>query len=129
VHVLRLHEGSAFDQTPAGGHDLCLSAALDGTVKLWDLRSAACVRRFAAHTNRVHPIGAALSPCLRYVACGSEDRSAYIFDALSGALVERLRGVGAEITTDAAFSPLHPQLAVASLDGRVRFFSDKADEG
>ena len=28
--------------------------------------------------------------------------------------------------TDVAFSPLHPQLATASLDGRVRFFADAA---
>ena len=122
-HSLRLAEGSAASDTPVAGHDLFISAALDGAVKLWDLRSASCVRRFAAHCNRLHPVGASLSPCLRYVACGSEDRSAYLYDARSGSLVERLKG-GGDVVSDAAFSPLHPQLAVSGLDGRVRFYAD-----
>ena len=63
------------------------SSGADGCVKLWDLRSASCVRKFEAHVNRVTPVGASLSPCLRYVCCGSEDRSAYLYDARGGGLV------------------------------------------
>ena len=126
VQLLRLHEGSAAGDTPAAGHDLFLSAALDGAVKLWDLRSASCVRRLGAHVNRVHPIGAALSPCLRYVATGSEDRSAYLYDARSGGLIERLRH--SDTVVDVAFSPLYPQLATCALDGSVRFYADRPEE-
>jgi len=126
VQLLRLHEGSAAGDTPTAGHDLFLSAALDGAVKLWDLRSASCVRRLGAHVNRVHPIGAALSPCLRYVATGSEDRSAYLYDARSGGLIERLRH--SESVVDVAFSPLYPQLATCALDGSVRFYADQPEE-
>lgn len=125
VHALRLHEGSAHGDTPTAGHDLFLSCAVDGAVKLWDLRSASCVRRFSAHVNRLHPIGACLSPCLRYVATGSEDRSCYLYDARSGSLLERLRH--SDTVLDAAFSPLHPQLAACALDGTVRFYSDRPE--
>ena len=94
---------------------------------LWDLRSASCVRRFAAHKATHHPVGASLSPCLRYVACGSEDRSAYLYDARSGALLERLKGPS-DVVSDAAFSPMHPQLVVGGLDGRLRFYSDRPED-
>ena len=125
VHALRLHEGSAHGATPAAGHDLFLSCALDSVVKLWDLRSASCARTFEAHTNRLHPLGASLSPCLRYVAVGSEDKCAYLYDARSGGLVEKLRH--SDTVTDVAFSPLFPKLAAASLSGHVRFYTDRPE--
>ena len=118
IHSLRLAEGSAFGDAPSATRDLFVTSALDGVVKLWDLRTASCVRRFDAHTNHVHPIGASLSPCLRYLCCGSEDKSAYVYDARSGAVIERLRHP--DTISDAAFSPLHPQLATSALDGRIR---------
>ena len=125
VHTLRLLESSAYGDTPAGGHDLFLSAALDCAVKLWDLRSASCVRRFGAHVNRTHSCGAALSPCLRYVCVGSEDKSAYLYDARGGGLMERLRH--SDTVTDCAFSPLRPQLITATLSGHVCFHTDGAE--
>jgi WD40 repeat protein len=140
IHTLRLASeasyatggggggGGAAAAAAEAGHDLVLSAALDGVVKLWDLRSASCVRKFEAHVNRTTPVGASISPCLRYVCCGSEDRSAYLYDARGGGLVERLRH-GSDVVIDAAFSPLHPQLALAGLDGSVRFFADRPAEG
>ncbi len=128
VHSLCLAEGSAHDDAPSASRDLFLTAALDGALKLWDLRSAHCVRRFAAHANRLHPVGAALSPCLRYVCCGSEDAHAHLYDGRSGGLIGRMRG--SDVVTDVAFSPLHPQLACAGLDGALRFYSDRErDDG
>ena len=126
IHSLRLAEGSAFGDAPSATRDLFITSALDGVVKLWDLRTASCVRRFDAHTNHVHPIGASLSPCLRYLCCGSEDKSAYVYDARSGAVIERLRHP--DTVSDAAFSPLHPQLATSALDGRIRFFADRPED-
>lgn len=123
THLIRLFEGSAHGDTPLAGHELFLTAAVDGTAKLWDLRAAACVRRFGAHTNRLHAVGAAISPCLRYVCCGSEDKQTHLYDAGSGVLIERLTG-HIDTVTDVGFSPMHPQLATVSLDGRVKFYSD-----
>ena len=90
-----------------------------------DARRGAPSAGFAAHTNRLHAIGAALSPCLRFVATGSEDRSAYLYDARTGGLLERMRH--SEAVTDVAFSPLFPQLATCALDGTVRFYADRPD--
>ena len=126
IHSLRLAEGSAFGDAPTATRDLFVSAANDSVVKLWDLRTASCVRRFEAHANHVHPIGASLSPCLRYLCCGSEDKSAYLYDTRSGGVIERLRHP--EAVSDAAFSPLHPQLATSAFDGRARFFADRPEE-
>jgi WD40 repeat protein len=96
-----------------------------------------CVRRFEGHTNRQQPIGVAFSPCMRFVGCGSEDKSAYLFDIGSGAPVERLgagggsaSGAGAsggghtDVVSDIAFSPVHPQLVTACFDARLRFYSE-----
>ena len=106
-----------------------MSASTDCALKLWDLRAPrTAARTFAgAHANRVHAIGAALSPCLRYVGVGSEDRHAYLYDVRGGGVVGATDGAvrAVDAVVDVAFSPVHPQLATASLDGRVRFFADR----
>ena len=73
-------------------------------------------------------MGASISPCLRYVSCGSEDKQAYVYDTGGGGMVAKLGG-HADTVTDVAFSPLHPQMATVSLDGRVRFYADRPDPG
>jgi WD40 repeat protein len=62
----------------------------------------------------------------RYLAAGSEDKAAYVYDLRTGTLAHRLRGCHGDAVTDVAWSPLHPQLATACLDGRVHFFSEAA---
>lgn len=37
-----------------------------------------CVRRYEGHVCRSHPVGIAISPCSRFIAVGSEDRSVRI---------------------------------------------------
>ncbi len=49
-------------------------------MRLWDLRQTGSVRTFTGHVNRTMRIGAAISPCLRYIATGSEDRCVYVYD-------------------------------------------------
>ena len=84
---------------------------------------------WSAHTNRVHPIGCALSPCGRFAACGSEDRLAYIYDlrASGGAggreTLWKLRG-HADTVVDVCFSPVYPQLATVCASGKLNFFCD-----
>ena len=129
VHTISLYDGGRGGGDAARGCELFVTAALDGAVKLWDLRAPrAAARTFAgAHANRVHAIGAALSPCLRYVGVGSEDRHAYLYDVRGGGVVGATDGAvrAVDAVVDVAFSPVHPQLATASLDGRVRFFADR----
>jgi WD40 repeat protein len=122
VHTLAMCAPSAFVSHPREAHDLFASAAADGVVKLWDLRAARVVRAFTGHKAATVRAGVALSPCMRFLASGSEDMCCYLYDLRAGgAPLARPRTSAAVV--DVAFSPLHPQLAAACLDGRVHFFS------
>eukprot|EP00741_Cyanophora_paradoxa_P003060 tig00000663_g2971.t1 len=125
VHALALRESSPFVSLPPASFDLLLSSAPDSAVRLWDLRQNRCAMRFTGHQCRssAAPVGCAFSPCGRYVATGSEDRVGYVYEMRTGGVAGRLQGHG-DVVSDVAFSPLHPQLATASFDGRIRFFSD-----
>ena len=106
-------------------HDVFASAAVDGVVALWDLRSQHAVARFSAHACRRDPTTIAFSPCMRYLATGSEDKAAYVYDVRrAGAedAVWKCRGAR-ETVACVAFSPLHPQLATAGFDGCLRFYT------
>ncbi|KAG2533058.1 hypothetical protein JM16_000122, partial [Phytophthora kernoviae] len=127
AHTVALPRPTCFSSHPSNFYDLLLSSAPDSTIHLWDIRADNCVMRFCEHTNRVHTLGVAFSPCMRYVATGSEDRSAYIYDIRTGRKLVKLKG-HSDVVTSVAFSPLHPQLATASYDGTVRFYSSNATE-
>ena len=78
--------------------DLIVTAAAADCVKMWDIRSdrfnspititirlnssyeipsirCRCVQRFEAHANQAHACGVDVSPCGRFMAAASEDRS------------------------------------------------------
>jgi WD40 repeat protein len=81
------------------------------------------VKTFSDHINRVHRTGVAFSPCMRYVATGSEDRACYIYDVRAGGCVQKLTG-HTDVCSAIAFNPLFPQCATGSLDSTVRFYSE-----
>lgn len=64
-----------FVSHPPSAYDLFLTAAVADGIKLWDLRTNRCARRYDGHVNRSQPVGLAISPCARFIATGSEDRS------------------------------------------------------
>ncbi|KAG7391339.1 WD repeat-containing protein 27 [Phytophthora pseudosyringae] len=127
AHTVALPRPTCYASHPSNFYDLLLSSATDSTTHLWDIRADNCVMRFGEHVNRVHTLGVAFSPCMRYVATGSEDRAAYIYDIRTGRRLVKLIG-HTDVVTSVAFSPLHPQLATASCDGTVRFYSSEASE-
>jgi len=47
----------------------------------------------------------------------------YLFDLRMGTVMEKLRQGIHDIVGDVSFHPVHPQLAAATYDGKVRFFS------
>ena len=73
--MLFMTQGSMFVSHPSSAYDLFLTAAVADGIKLWDLRTNRCVRRYDGHVNRSQPVGLDISPCARYIATGSEDRS------------------------------------------------------
>lgn len=62
---------------------------------------------------------------MRYIATGSEDKCAYLYDIRAGTYLHKLSG-HTDVVSDVAFHPLSPHLLTASLDGRLRVFSSKA---
>lgn len=118
-----LNEVSPFASHPASAYNLFATTAPDGCAKLWDLRDTRCVRSLSAHANRQVSVGAAFSPCMRYLAVGSEDKTACVYDLRTGLVCDKLRGHG-DAVVDVAYHPLHPQLVTAGLDGHLRFFAD-----
>ncbi|KAM6181746.1 LOW QUALITY PROTEIN: WD repeat-containing protein 27 [Erethizon dorsatum] len=120
VHQICQNTGSSFMTQLSQAYNLFLTAIGDG-VGLWDLRTLRCERRFQGHPNRCYPCGMALSPCDRFVACGAEDRHAYLYELGSSAFYHRLAGHTDTITA-VAFNPAAPQLITATLDGKLQLF-------
>ncbi|KAL8015290.1 putative quinoprotein amine dehydrogenase, beta chain [Plasmopara halstedii] len=127
VHTVTLPRPTCYASHPSNFYDLLLSSCLDSTIHLWDIRADNCVMRFCQHKNRVHTLGVNFSPCMRYVATGSEDQAAYIYDIRTGRQLVRLTG-HTDVVTSVAFSPLYPQLATASCDGTIRFYSNEKSD-
>jgi len=82
IHCIALPQPSMHVQLPSSSYGLFATAGMDNLVALWDLRQPRCVARYTGHVNRREPVGIALSPCLRYLATGSEDKTARIIGQL-----------------------------------------------
>ncbi|GCB61857.1 hypothetical protein scyTo_0011391 [Scyliorhinus torazame] len=67
------------------------------------------VRRYEGHHNRCHPCRISLSPCGRYLATGSEDKCAYLFELGSSNYIHKLSGHTETVMT-LAFSPSVPKV-------------------
>ncbi len=89
---------SSYCAQPAEAHELFASAAADGSARLWDLRTCRAVRSFSSHRNGQLATGLALSPCLRYLASGSEDQQAYLYDLRTGSVLHKVGGMEEEAT-------------------------------
>ena len=72
-------------------------------------------------------IGFAVSNCYRYLICGSEDRSAYVYDIGTCQLVEKTKNKDhGDGVTDIAVNPKFMEWATSSIDGHVRTFRNPA---
>ncbi|XP_065446539.1 WD repeat-containing protein 27 isoform X5 [Chrysemys picta bellii] len=108
VHQICQNKGSAFSTQPLEAYNLFMTTATGDGIKLWDLRTLRCERRFEGHINRCHPCGISVSPCGQFIACGSEDKSAYIYEMRSSTFSHKLAG-HTESVINVAFSPSSPQ--------------------
>lgn len=100
-------------------YDVFATAATDGAVTIWDLRTQHATARFSAHVNRREPVGHAFSPCMRYIAIGSEDMAAYTYDLRTGTQAAVHRG-HTDTVSCVAFNPIFPQFITGSYDGSLR---------
>ncbi|XP_065660897.1 WD repeat-containing protein 27 isoform X2 [Hydra vulgaris] len=121
IHSLKQNQGSVAVTQASEAYDLFVTAASTDGVKLWDLRLSRCVRKFEGHINRSQKIGLSFSPCSKYIAVGSEDRSVYIYDIRSSSYLHRLGG-HSDVVTAVAFHPVNPMIACGSRSGQLRFY-------
>ena len=64
-----------------------------------------CVCRFTSHVNQSHLISAAISPCSRFIATGSEDRAVYVYDIRYPSPLHRVTG-HSDVVSTVAYHPL-----------------------
>lgn len=121
-HLIQLNHGSRFAEIPAESFNLFFTAAATDGIAMWDLRSGSIVRRFAGHHDRATPVGLDFSPCGRYVATGSEDRHAYVYDVRTGTAISKLSGHG-DVVNDVSFRPQKPGLVTSCVDGKLRSYN------
>ncbi|XP_069786894.1 WD repeat-containing protein 27 [Narcine bancroftii] len=121
VHQICQNNGSMFSTQPSEFYNLFLTIAINDGIKLWDLRTQRSVRRYERHLNRCQHCGIALSPCGRFLATGSEDKCAYLFELSSSNCIHKLTG-HTETVINVAFSSSAPKLTTATLDGKLQLF-------
>ncbi|XP_021170339.2 WD repeat-containing protein 27 [Fundulus heteroclitus] len=121
IHCITQNKGSTFTSQALESYNLFLTSAVTDGVKLWDLRTMRCVRRYENHVNRCHPCSLAISPCGRFIASGSEDKCAYVYDIRSSTYLHKLQRHSDTVLT-VAFNPATPELLTGTLDGKLRLF-------
>ena len=122
-HSIVMNAGSACLSLPASGYDLVMTAATTNGIKLWDLRSAQCVRQLDYHQNRSHRCRPTFSPCGKYVLAASENNTAYLYDIGKGVHCKQLSR-HSDVVTGVVYHPLVPQVVTVTLDGKLYTFSD-----
>uniref|UniRef100_A0A8C2SXD1 WD repeat domain 27 n=1 Tax=Coturnix japonica TaxID=93934 RepID=A0A8C2SXD1_COTJA len=113
VHQICQNKGSAFSTQKPEDYNLFMTTAVGDGIKLWDLRTLKCERRFEGHSSRSYPCGIAVSPCGKFIASGSDDKCAYIYDMHSSTFSYKLGG-HTDTVINVAFNPFSPQIDLRS---------------
>uniref|UniRef100_A0A669P424 Uncharacterized protein n=1 Tax=Phasianus colchicus TaxID=9054 RepID=A0A669P424_PHACC len=74
VHQICQNKGSAFSTQKPEAYNLFMTTAIGDGIKLWDLRTLKCERRFEGRGSRSYPCGISVSPCGKFIASGSDDK-------------------------------------------------------
>jgi WD40 repeat protein len=122
IHSIALPRPSVFAQVGSDCFNYFATASSDNSVNIWDVRVPRCTGRYTSHVNRREEVQCCLSPCLRYLGIGSEDKTARIVDLRTGKEMAKLQGFK-DVVSAIAFNPLFPQLAVGSFDGQIKYYS------
>ena len=123
VHGLALPKPSQHVSLSASAYQLFSSVAADGIVTVWDLRVPQPVFSYSNHRNRCEAVQIAFSPCMQTLAVGSEDGAARLVDLRTCRELCKLP-THRDVCGAVAYNPMQPQLACASYDGDLRFYSD-----
>uniref|UniRef100_A0A667ZLP8 Uncharacterized protein n=1 Tax=Myripristis murdjan TaxID=586833 RepID=A0A667ZLP8_9TELE len=109
IHCIAQNKGSMFSGQAPESYNLFLTSAVTDGVKVWDLRTLRCIRRYESHLNRCHPCSSAISPCGRFIASGSEDNCAYVYDIRSSSYLHKLQK-HSDTVLSVTFNPATPEV-------------------
>ena len=113
-----VHEAAVLSLAVSLDSELLASGAADGCVKVWRLRSGACVRRYeAAHAGAV--AGLCFSRDAQHLLSASTDGCARVHGLRSGRMLRELRG-HAGFLSCCAFGPDGTTILTGGADGTVR---------
>jgi WD40 repeat protein len=96
-----------------------VTGSFDGTARVWDTRSGACVLILSGHTSAARRV--AWSPDGKRLATGSYDGTAKLWDATTGELQLTLSS-GPSAVHQVAFSPDGKRLAATSWDATTHVY-------
>ncbi len=127
IHCIALPQPSLHVPLSQSTYNMFATSSTDNVISLWDIRTPQIVMRFTDHINRREKIQCAFSPCMRYLATGSEDRTTRLIDLQSGgrqiAKLVSPNSPQRDVVSSVAFHPIHPQLIAGSYDGTIRCFT------
>lgn len=116
--------------SPARAGDCYLVSTLDSRVRLMERAKGRCLQTFAdgGYGNETYRVRSMLAMGDAYAASGSEGRGVFVWDVLTGKLVERVwhtegggeeRGSKRDVVSAVAWNQLRKQWASAGGDGTV----------
>ncbi|KAI6646440.1 WD repeat-containing protein 27 isoform X1 [Oopsacas minuta] len=123
VNSIHQYEGSKYCGVQSDAFNMFLTSAVQDSIRVWDVRMNKCIVKYNQHKNSVMPVDCKVSPCGRFIATGSEDKSVYVYD-LRGSTrvyVEKIMGFS-DVTTRLLFRPSSPELIVSTLDSYLHAF-------
>ncbi|GFS28272.1 WD repeat-containing protein 27 [Trichonephila inaurata madagascariensis] len=123
AHLISLNEGSPYTSQTSFMYDLFLTTYLFDGIKIWDLRTNRPVLCYKEHKCRSYPCSAGFSPCGKYIATGSENKSVYIYDLRQISNCHKLMEPQVDVFTSIAFSP-KSQLIASSLNGSIYLYGN-----
>jgi len=93
-------------KTTENSHQVIVSAR-GNEIKLWDIRStpSLCVQKYCQHKSESLPLGFDFLCFEKYLATGSDDGCAYIYETLTGRLVRKIKLGNGQVHSCCAESP------------------------
>ncbi|KAG8182106.1 hypothetical protein JTE90_018377 [Oedothorax gibbosus] len=123
LYLISLNEGSPYTSHAPVSYDIFLTASQFDGIKLWDLRTNKHVLSYKEHRCRSFHCGASFTPCGKYIAAGSEDKSVYIYDLRQLSHAHKFSDQQTDVFTSVAFTPKSQMLASSS-NGMVYYYGE-----
>jgi WD40 repeat-containing protein SMU1 len=121
-----MHDVAVLSLAVSCDSELLASGGADGGIKVWQLRSGACVRRYpGAHAGGVTSL--AFSRDASHLLSASTDATSRVYGLKSGRLLKELRG-HVSFVNAAAYSPDGSRIVTAGADGTLRLWDARTGE-